>query len=329
MVTQTRKSKGITKKAYDTYSSDSKIAVIQFAGYQFSLRSRWYPDLYQEYINRKDIPVDFSMVKTQQDMDALRIQFVKRYKDAPTQEQIDIAKQEFEIAYKNELDAFSLQSVAGAIIQDLASAGANSRISDARYKQIIEYIKDAVRAIADGKNINHIKESMPAMQRFLSKITFSNDTLSNFKHIVNEYSKSEFNVYNIPKASILKLLESLPTERITSPSSGDGGPVKTYRDVIDKIARKNMQISDKKYSDLAILLFKNKIKTDGLRTFDVLAKQHMDKLKKKETQIFKDASRAIEQKKGLAHQRVVRMYGPVDPVARSIAKGRKKELERK
>lgn len=321
MATKLRKTKTVKKTAYDTSAGGFKVLAISFNNKIFHLYSQTYPDIYKRYVDRKDIHVNFSGVKSQKDIDTLRKGFIKRYKDAPTQEQIDQANKEYEIAEKNEIWSFRIQDAARSIVQDLVRAGSNKRISDERYKQIVKYVKDAVRAVANGKNINSVKESMPVLQRMISKFTYAGDTLENLKFYINQFKDQ---ISDIPKDLWRGLIEVLPKKRL---SSFQEDAVNDYRSVFSKAAVKNTRIRSDKEEDLTIMLVENKIKEDAIRTFDVLAQQHIDKLKKKDSklkaQIFKDVSAGIKHKKGLAHQKIVNMYGPVDPVARTVAKIRR------
>ena len=167
MTTKTRKNREIKKVFSETSSSDSKILQIK----SFYIYSRYEPELYQEYITRKDIKVDFSSAKTPKDIKALYENFIKKFKDAPTKEQIDKAQKEYDLANKNMHDSFMIQNISRQITADLANVGSDKRISDERYANIIEYTKETIRALADGKNIDSVKEgNVSFVKRFLNKL---------------------------------------------------------------------------------------------------------------------------------------------------------------
>lgn len=327
MVTKTRKLSGKPKTAYDTSSSDSLIAVILYEGERFSLRSQWYPDLYNKYINRKNINIDFSGVKTQAGIEKLRRQFAERFADAPTPEQITSAKKANDIANKNKTNAFLIRDFARNITYDLADAGADPHISDERYLQIVDYIKSAVRALAEGKNINSIYETnLSPTRRFFNKV-IGKDPLKNIKYMLNECGWGN-HVANIPRESLLSLIASIPKERIQSRVLGYNGAIDKYMEYFNKMARKNMDIADKKNNTLTILLFKNKIRVDGMRTFDILAQQHMDKLKKeknnRDAAVLKEAAKTINQQHVSTPQRKTPLYPTRDTeLERRMTGGRK------
>lgn len=322
LATTARKNKKIEKTAYDTYASDSKIAVIMFEGKQFHLRSRYYPDLYDEYVARKEINIDFSGAKTAKDIEALYQNFIKRFKDFPTAAQIKIAAKEYNTAHKNEKDSFIIESISRAILRDLGRAGANPRVSDERYAEIVEYLKDVIHAAANGEDVSNMGEKR-GLRKLLNKVT-PNEPLSDTKHIFAMYTKQ---IPNIPSKQLLELLSYLPKTRMKGGAQGECKIVDDYADVFRRKSVENTKICDKKGTELMFMLFKDKIMTDGLRTFEVMAKQHMYKLEKEEQHFFaalaKAANRVKNEKQGLLRKRMANMYGPVDPVTRTIAKIKK------
>ena len=329
MVTTARANKKIKGKAYDTSARDSKILVIMFEGEQFHLRSQYYPELYDEYISRKEIGVDFSGAKTAKDIDALHQQFTKKFKDFPTTAQITTAKKEYDMVHKNEQDSFVIEDLARSIMQDLSIAGANPRVSDERYDQIVEYLKDVIRAAADGKDVSKIGEKRAStVRKLLNKVT-SNEPLYHTKHVCTQFINQ---IRNVPGKFIFELLSNLPEKRMTSYVIGNGGVSDDYYRIFQKKAQENMEICNKKYHELTVMLVKNKIRVDGLRTFDVMAKQHMHKLDKQEQHQAAELEKAVvrlkNQKQGLARKKMANMHGPIDPVARAISKIRKNGMER-
>lgn len=218
-------------------------------------------------------------------------------------------------------------------------AGSDKKISDERYQNIVQYAKNVVTALADGKDISKIEEpNLSGLKRFTSRIT-GEDSLRNTKEMMNgrrtgkRLLSSELNdTYGekntTSKEVLLSVIERMPKERVTSWDE----IYEPFMTPFWNDTSKNMKETSEKYHELASLLMENKIKEDGLKTFDALARQHIAKLEKERLlarkEDIKAAIRDKDERVGLSKQRVAHINGPVDPLLRSAAKIRKKNKER-
>ena len=306
------------KKASEGSNYSNLIVYLHINGHTFSLYSRHNTDLYMRYINRKDINIDFSSAETVDDIQVLYDKFVKKFKNYPTIEQIEAAMKKYELALQNYDDAAFSELLAQYIALDLGGTDC----SDERYEQIVEYLKKVLEAFANGKDINNVKEKLSALKKL-----FYEDPLRSVKKFLNSYNLH----YKISSNKIvLDVLKKLPKTRIT-----DNGYCKValdYKKFFEENFSKTMKIEAKERDKVSILLFENKIAVDSLRTFKLLAGQRVYQLKKKKIKAkeksFKNAKRKIDQKMGVAKKRLANINGQIDPVARSIAKIRRKMVER-
>lgn len=275
-----------------------------------------HPKLYQKYQERKDIQVNFSTAKNTQDILKLRAQFEKKYIDTPSMEQIDIALQEYEASEKNEMQAILMKDCATEIINDLRTIESNKK-----YQQVIQLLNQNIQNLVNNQEIT----ASNASQQILNKITFKREPLLRFNRLIEHTSLGK---RNIPRETILNLTKNLPETVFYSPTPKTGEAIEKYLKPFDQAVNKNRQQTDNKYHFMMLLLLRYKIKTDALRTFDLLAKHHLNKLNKQANKLkqqkLKQDNWNLNHKMGLAHQKIANALGPVDPVARSIAKIKQK-----
>ena len=316
----------------------SSLTAIERDGDFFEVTSTRNSELYERYLKRKEIDVDFSGAENLDDIARMRDEFAKKFENTPSEADITAAKKEYDVARKKEFDGYDAENLAHCVLQDLHNAGSDKKISDERYQNIVQYAKNVLTAIADGKDVSKIEEpNLSGLKRFTSRIT-GKDSLKNTKEMINgmrtgkrllssELSDTYGEQNTTSKEVILSVLKRIPEERVTSWEEAHEKLMTPFENDISK----NMHEATEKYHELAAMLMKNKIQEAGLRTFDELAKQHMSKLEKdrssKRKADFIKALRQTDIAKGTARQRVDKIHG-VDPVARSIAKIRKKDAER-
>lgn len=294
MVTEARKKRNIKKTAKYSYyyegnnAESSPIVAIEKDGKFFEVKSTRYSEMYQRYLKRKKIDIDFSGAENLDDIVRMRDKFEKRFENAPRQADITAAKKEYYIAKKKEFDGYYAENLAYCVLQDLYNAGSDNNISDKRYQNIVQYAKNVVMAFAEGKDVNKIEEpKLSGFKRYISRI-FSDDALKNTKKMINEgpndkrlLSLELSNTYSeqntISKEVILSVLERMPKERVTSWN----GIYEKFMTPFWNDTLKNMNEASEKYHNIGSMLMEIKIKEDGLKTFDELAKQHIGQIKKK------------------------------------------------
>lgn len=345
MVTEARKKREIKKAAkdssyYEGYATmPSSLTRIEKDGDFFEVRSTRQSALYERYLKRKEIDVDFSEARNLDDIARMRDEFAKRFENAPRQADITAAKKEYDAAEKKQYDGFDAENLAHFVLRDLYNAGSDKKISDERYQNIVQYAKNVVTALADGKDISKIEEpNLSGLKRFTSRIT-GEDSLRNTKEMMNgrrtgkrllssELKDTYGEKNTTSKEVILSVIERMPKERVTSWDE----IYEPFMTPFWNDTSKNMKESSEKYHKLASLLMEDKIKEDGLKTFDELARQHMAKLEKERLlarkEDIKAAIRDKNERVGLSKQRVAHINGSVDPLLRSVAKIRKKNEER-
>ena len=212
-------------------------------------------------------------------------------------------------------------------MRDLIDVGNNNKISDEKYKLFVEYIKKLLTSINTGDDINTIKKpkllSLPRI--IIKEIQGYNTNIG--QDVKNMIQDHDLQHVGLPKEVIELLKNKIPTKRITT-SFAESTLRKGYTKFFDKFIHENYhEPYSRKYSELKRALIRYKTKKDALRTFDKLAEQHLAKLTKEKTKATKEIQKAKARLKnaqlGAARKHLANINGPVDPVARSIAKKRK------
>ena len=346
MVTEARKKRNIKETAKDSYyykaynTMPSSLTAIERDGDFFEVRSTSNSELYERYLKRKEIDVDFSGAGNLDDIARMRDECAKKFENAQRKADITATKKEYGVARKKQFDGYDAKNLAYHVLQDLHNAGSDKKISDERYQNIVQYAKNVLTAVADGKDVSKIEEpNLSGLKRFTSRIT-GEDSLKNTKKMINgmrtgkrllssELSDTYGEQNTTSKEVILSVLERMPEERVTSWDEA----YEKFMTPFENDNSKNMHEANEKYHKLGSMLMENKIKEDGLKTFDELAKQHMIQLEKDRILArkadFMEVLGHADSAKGKARQRVANINGSVDPVARSIAKIRKKDAKRK
>ena len=109
MVTEARKNRNIKETAkdssyYEGYATmPSSLTRIENDGDFFEVRSTRQSELYERYLKRKEIDVDFSEARNLDDIARMRDEFAKRFENAPRHADITAAKEEYDAAEKSNM----------------------------------------------------------------------------------------------------------------------------------------------------------------------------------------------------------------------------------
>ena len=254
---------------------------------------------------RKDIDLDFSSVKTFEEGQILREKFESTL-DKPNPQDYPQAAEELDKASYRQTSAFYIQDIARAITYDLADATL-AKVSDERYKNIVDYAKEIVRTLSQRQSTDSVHEpGRTPLQSFGDRI-FGRDAMRHTKDTIQSLKRLFLSAED--DKTLSELSQNIPYERINSRviHNKNADPVcEAFMKIYEEKTAHATEGYSGAYRNFCQAFVRLKVYTDALRTFDQKLKQHLSKLmtiekvaqRKKENENEKSKRKAQNQASG-------------------------------